>query len=332
MILNIQDIHTLFHSFSNIKALVIGDLMTDAYMWGTVDRISPEAPVPVIQVTKREERPGGAANVALNLISLGAKVAVAGAIGNDDIGNRLDALLTDAQIDATPSTRVDRPTTCKTRIIGGSQQMLRVDEEDTAYLSHAEEEDLLRRISNHILNGVDLIIFEDYNKGVLSSRVISTCIDLANKHGIITAVDPKFRNFMAYKHVTLFKPNLKELRQGLNMDIDYRNEDDLIKASNRLFEELHCDHVLITLSELGIYVRDGQRSIRIPAHQREIADVSGAGDTVISIASVCLAAGTSVEFAGALSNIGGGLVCESVGVVPIHKERLLSEAIKIFGA
>ncbi len=326
-------LHQLFNNFKECRVLVVGDIMTDAYIWGNVNRISPEAPVPVLEPKQKEERPGGAANVALNLVSLGAQVFLAGVTGADDAGQRLTNLLHNLNINTQAIISCNRPTTVKTRLIANNQQMIRIDEEVTADLTTEEENELLQSVEN-ILNThkIDLIIFEDYNKGVLTEHVIQQIIAWANNRNIVTAVDPKFKNFFLYKNVTLFKPNLKELQKGLGKTIDNKDENSLIKLCAELTNELNCNTILVTLSESGMFVYQNNGSFRIPAHVRNIADVSGAGDTVISIAALCLACKTDIETAVALANLGGGLVCEKVGVVSLTQEQLLQEAQIVFKA
>ncbi|MFT6845520.1 MAG: rfaE bifunctional protein kinase chain/domain [Flavobacteriales bacterium] len=328
--MNKEEILGLFEQFNQQRVLVIGDVMIDSYYWGKVERISPEAPVPVVSVHNKENRLGGAANVALNLKALGATPIMASVVGADHYGQLFQSLLTDldlSNIGISPS--MERPTTVKTRIISSGQQMIRVDEETTKYLSDQEETDLLKRI-NHILDHdkIDVIIFEDYNKGVLTKNLIKTIVDKANSMGIPTTVDPKNKHFFTYKNVTLFKPNLKELKEGLKKDFDKSDTQALENSVAELHQRLNHKISLITLSELGVYVNDGNSS-HIPAHIRNISDVSGAGDSVISVASLCLACQTPTVFMAALSNLAGGLVCEKIGVVPIDKNLLLTEALKL---
>jgi rfaE bifunctional protein kinase chain/domain len=322
-------IPALFDTFRTTRVLVVGDVMMDAYVWGKVSRISPEAPVPVVHIQKREERLGGAANVALNLVALGAQVSVAGVAGNDHAGQRLLALLKEQGMDAGCMITGQRPTTVKTRIISGSQQMLRIDDEHDGDISAAEEDALIHGVLQRMNEGIDLVVLEDYNKGVFTPRVIRAITEAAAQKGIISVVDPKFRHFLEYRNVTLFKPNLKELREGLGMRVDPHSMEDLIAAADRLFEALNCGNIMITLSEAGVFVRDHREAKRIPAHVRNIADVSGAGDTVISVVGLCLAAGLPLAEAAGLANLAGGLVCEKVGVVPVDRDQLLMEALNL---
>ncbi len=320
-------INNIFDRFNKLKALVIGDVMIDGYILGDVNRISPEAPVPVLDVKSTDDRLGGAANVVLNLKSLGATPIMCSVIGDDNNGKKLfdlfhkDGLSTEGMV-----VSKDRRTTIKTRVIANHQQMLRVDEEDSYALSLEEENTLLKTIKDIInSNDIDVIIFEDYNKGVLTKKVISSIIDIANKQNIPTTVDPKKDNFFEYKNVTLFKPNLKELKEGLNLKIDYSSNKSIIDAIRVLESKLNNKLSLVTLSERGVVITDKTNQYLIPAHIRNIADVSGAGDTVISVASLCLALGIDLDKIAEISNLAGGLVCEEVGVVPINKGLLERE-------
>ncbi len=321
-------IDQLFESFNDLKVLVIGDVMIDAYLWGRVDRISPEAPVPVITVTEREDRLGGAANVALNVAAMGAQPIVCAIAGTDAKGEILTELLEKRGLSSKGVVHsASRPTTVKSRVISGHQHIVRVDEESTRALDAEEERAFLENLEVIIREEKpDVVIFEDYNKGLLTPKVIAHAIELSSNAGIPTAVDPKKANFFSYKGVTLFKPNLKELREGLKVEFDKKDQKALRQAVDQLEAEINNRISLITLSEEGVYVKDGDKENRIPAHIRNISDVSGAGDTVISVAALCLARNTDSAFLAALANLAGGLVCERVGVVPIDREQLLKEA------
>lgn len=323
-----EGIDQLFESFADLKVLVIGDVMIDAYLWGKVDRISPEAPVPVITVTEREDRLGGAANVALNVAAMGAKPIVCAIAGKDAKGDTLATLLEKRGLSSRGIVYSGtRPTTIKSRVISGHQHIVRVDEESTRPLAAEEESAFIKNLERIIQDEKpDVVIFEDYNKGLLTANVISRAIELCSNADIPTAVDPKKANFFSYKGVTLFKPNLKELREGLKVDFDKKDQHGLRNAVDQLEAEIQNRISLITLSEEGVYVKDGEIENRIPAHIRNISDVSGAGDTVISVAALCLARKTDSAFLAALANLAGGLVCERVGVVPIDRDQLLKEA------
>lgn len=317
--------------FRGINALVVGDVMLDAYLWGRVDRISPEAPVPVVQVTRRSARLGGAANVALNLRALGATTWVASAIGNDQHADQLFLLFGEEKLPTNGLLRLnDRTTTVKTRVISGSQHVVRVDEEVEHDLAPNHEQLFLHHTIQLIRDKKpDVIIFEDYDKGVLTPGVIAGITALAKEQGIPTAVDPKSRHFFDYREVDLFKPNLKELREGLKLDLPAGNIE-LLRAAVRMLEaKLANKASLITLSELGIYAHRGGEETVLPAHRRTITDVSGAGDSVIAVASLCLAIGLPLPQIAAWANLAGGLVCEHVGVVPVDPTSLLNEALRL---
>jgi rfaE bifunctional protein kinase chain/domain len=328
--MNKEELVQLFSKFDSLTALVIGDVMIDAYYWGKVERISPEAPVPVVQVQKKENRLGGAANVALNIKNLGAKAIICSVVGDGLHGDFFRAALkenafsTEGIIDSP-----ERMTTVKTRVISQGHHLLRVDEEITTPLSATDERHLLDCIRAVMSRQkIDVIIFEDYNKGVLTEKVIATVIAWAKEKNIPTTVDPKKDNFFEYKSVSLFKPNLKELKEGLKLEFEKSNIDALKHAIIQLEEQLGNDVTLVTLSEQGVISKDAKGFHHEPAHPREIMDVSGAGDTVIAVASLALAAGAESTDIASLSNLAGGLVCEKVGVVPVDKPTLLNEAIQ----
>ncbi len=318
----------IFDKFNQLNILIIGDVMIDAYLWGKVERISPEAPVPIVAVTKKEKRMGGAANVALNIHALGANPILCSVIGDDASGKDFIELLQQEGITAEGIlTAKNRPTTVKTRIIGHHQQILRIDEETDKAILVTETNSLLEKITHFVsTQKIDAIVFEDYDKGVITSSLITAVVALAQKNNIPTVVDPKKRNFNDYKGVTLFKPNLKELKEGLKLELD-GNMESIAKAVAQLRSALQAEMVMVTLSELGVYIDTGKAQHHIAAHIRDITDVSGAGDTVVSVATAGLAAGLSADKFAALANLAGGLVCEKIGVVPIDKTQLLQEAL-----
>jgi rfaE bifunctional protein kinase chain/domain len=330
-----MSLDSIFENFDTLTALVIGDVMIDSYLWGKVDRISPEAPVPVVSLKNRESRLGGAANVALNLKSLGAKTIMCSVVGNDKESETLIQMFEEQNIDVRGIIHSkDRPTTIKHRILAGSQHLLRIDSETTKPISDAQSNQLINKVKELALEA-DVIIFEDYDKGVLNEKVISELIDFANQNNIPTIIDPKKRNFWSYKNATLFKPNLKELQEGLGRNIDVRDtnldnlsESDIAIAVGQLAQKMQLKSVLITLSEHGVYIANETESHKIHAHKREISDVSGAGDTVVSIAGLCMALKLPLRTVAELANLGGGLVCESLGVVPIDKLLFKQEAKK----
>lgn len=317
----------LFDSFSSIKVGVIGDLMLDNYMWGKVERISPEAPVPVVALHHKEYRIGGAGNVALNCHSMGASVAILSVCGNDEEYERLIKLLEDEKIDTSFLLKSsERITTSKTRIISRNQQMLRLDAELTNDLNSKDEKALFEKVQSYIeTEKPDVIIFEDYNKGVLTEKLIQDVIAVCEKAGVITAVDPKRKNFFSYKNADIFKPNLKEVKEGLNMLFDDVDEPLLKNIHKELAMVLNHKISFITLSEKGVYFQKENMSAVIPSHIRSISDVSGAGDTVIAVASIVYAATKNIQLMAEIANIAGGLVCEEVGTVAISKEKLLKE-------
>ena len=327
--MNKKQIQSLFESFNRLNVLIIGDVMVDTYVWENVNRISPEAPVPIVAVTKKESRLGGAANVALNIKAMEATPILCSVIGDDENGKAFLNLLRQQDLTAKGILiSKERTTTCKTRIIGNKHQMLRVDEEVIDNTSVKITNQLFASVSKIITSQkIDAIIFEDYDKGVITPSLIQKVVELANKLGIPTTVDPKKNNFLSYKNVTLFKPNLRELKEGLHIEIPHINKAELRKAVDILNKKISAKQVLITLSEKGVFVSEAKKYFHLPAHIRSIADVSGAGDTVISVATLCLAMKTSAEFLAAVSNLAGGLVCEKVGVVSIDKKQLLHEAV-----
>lgn len=323
-----MSINEIFERFNELNVLIIGDVMIDAYTWGKVERISPEAPVPVVNVSHREIRLGGAGNVVLNVQALGAKAIICSVVGADSYGNSLLNLLTEKGLSTEGIIQSPtRITTVKERIIAGSQQVVRVDTETDKLISEQERNDLLDKVKE-LATTADVIIFEDYDKGVLSPELIKAITDFANEQQIPTVVDPKKRNFLHYRETTLFKPNLKELKEGLNIHFDVNNPTELSQAVTHLKETLALKGAFITLSEKGVYIDAANQQVHIPAHIRKIADVSGAGDTVISIAACCVALDLNPSLVAGLANLGGGLVCESLGVVPINKALLLEEALK----
>lgn len=318
----------VFQAFASLKVVILGDVMLDSYIYGKAERISPEAPVPIVHVNRREQRLGGAANVALNVAALGANPVLCSIIGNDLGGDAIVQLLDQARIPSLGIIRsVDRITTIKERVLAGSQHMLRVDTEINHELNRVEENSLISQVSK-LAKDADVVIFQDYDKGAINPVIIKKVVEFCNENGILTVVDPKKNNFLNYNQVSLFKPNLKELREGMKVDLDIKERDQIIKEVARLRSRMSFDLALVTLSEHGMLLYDGQDNHFLSAHVRSISDVSGAGDTVISIAALGLAVGINPKLMAELANLGGGLVCEHLGVVPINKRELLSEAVK----
>ena len=323
-----MNLEVIFDSFNAMKVAIVGDVMLDSYVMGKVHRMSPEAPVPVLLLDKEEHRLGGAANVALNLKALGAEVYVCSVIGTDTVATIFQQLLSEAKIQNQEILQSeDRKTTVKTRVLSGTQHVLRIDQEDTSDISKSLEDALIKATKHRIDLGIDALIFEDYNKGVLTHRVITELIAYAKEKGVKTTVDPKKDNFLSYRGVNLFKPNLKEIKEGLDVNIDVVNHpNSLVDGAKKLRETLDHELTLITLSEHGVFIENGSTWKIIPAHLREITDVSGAGDTVIAVATLCLIAGLTPTEIASIANLSGGLVCEHSGVVSVDKAALLNEA------
>ncbi|HJS54456.1 MAG TPA: PfkB family carbohydrate kinase [Chitinophagaceae bacterium] len=317
----------LFNDFKSLKVGVIGDVMLDTYIWGKVDRISPEAPVPIVSLHHKEQRIGGAGNVALNCVSLGARVFMLGITGSDEEARELEQLMKENLIDTTGLVKsAVRATTSKTRIISRNQQMMRLDAEITDDLDKEDEKALLEKLSQFIeQEDPDILIFEDYNKGLLTEKVIEEAIALCRASGVITAVDPKRKNFFSYQGVDIFKPNLKEVQDGLNLLLETSDLNQLRNIHEQLQKQLQHKVSLITLSERGIFYQQLQNAAIIPSHLRNVSDVSGAGDTVIAVAAMVYAVTKNAHLMAEIANIAGGLVCEEVGTVAVDREKLLRE-------
>jgi len=309
------------------RIIVFGDLMVDEYLWGEVTRISPEAPVPIVNISQEQVRFGGAANVAYNLLGLTAVPVLVGVIGKDRMGSIFREMLAEKQLPSDGIVETsDRPTTVKTRIIGNDQHIARVDKERTDPLSPELQQELFQRVLN-IIDEVDAIIIQDYNKGVVQPNLVARIIDLANRRGKFVTVDPKFENFLSFKNVTVFKPNIKETEEALAVRI--HDEAELIRAGKRLLKELNSQAVLITRGSKGmaLFESDGQVTL-VGTRARKVADVSGAGDTVIATLTYALCGSASVKEAVYLSNFAAGLVCEEVGVVPVEQDKLVRSVLR----
>ncbi len=328
-----ESISRLFNGFNNLRVLVIGDVMVDAYLFGKVERISPEAPVPVVAVQHRSNRPGGAANVALNIKALGAEPILCSVIGKDQKGTEFLDILRSNKLPVNGILEsAERITTTKFRVIGNKTQMLRVDEEMTTELNRREKALLIHRIEQILeFDKIDVVVFQDYNKGVISAGLISRIVGLAREKKIPTVVDPKHKNFLNYRNVDLFKPNLKELFEGINMRFESPGVEQVKNAAIKLQQKIEAELLLVTLSEKGVFIRSRSEENEhlVAAHLRNIADVSGAGDTVLSVAALCMALKQDAYNIAAISNIAGGLVCEEVGVVPIDKNKLHDEVLRV---
>jgi len=322
-----ENFQRLFDSFTTLKVGVIGDVMLDTYMWGRVDRISPEAPVPVVVLDEKEYRIGGAGNVALNCHSLGSQVFILSVTGDDNEGLLLQELFEESLIDTSYLIKSPaRVTTNKTRIISRNQQMMRLDAEITADLDKSDEEKLLEQVRAFIqTEDPDVMIFEDYNKGILTEKVIGETIKLCKETGVITAIDPKRKNFFSYHNADIFKPNLIEVKQALNILFDEVSDSFLSKIHLELRNILEHKISFITLSDKGVFYQKNGNASLIPSHLRNIADVSGAGDTVIAVAALVYAVTQNVHLMAEVANIAGGMVCEEVGTVAIDKTKLQNE-------
>lgn len=312
--------------FQKLHVLVIGDLMLDVYQSGNVNRISPEAPVPIVNIKKSFERLGGAANVCQNIISLGAKCSVVGMVGNDRAGKTIKSLFVENSINSDQVIVSDsRPTTTKTRIIADDQQVVRIDKEEKLLITNSEEDKILYNLKK-IINEIDVIVLQDYNKGLLTENLIKKIVKISNKNSKFIFVDPKFDNFFAYRDVLLFKPNKKETEKKLGFALN--SIENINRAAKMIKKKLHCKNILITLGENGmLLLSDDDQYFKIQTRARKVHDVSGAGDTVISTLALFYTAGYSLAQSTVIANIAAGKVCEYIGVVPI-KFNDLNNAIK----
>lgn len=327
MTISKEELNKYLKSFKQKNVLIVGDVMVDSYLLGKVNRISPEAPIPVVSVTEREYRLGGAANVALNLSALGAKAYLCSVIGDDEKGRIFDDLLNKRGLSNKGIIiSNNRKTTVKTRVISGGQHLLRVDDEDSYPIEKEIRDRLLIKLKELVNDiNIDVIIFEDYDKGVITPALISAICDFASSKNIITTVDPKKTNFEYYQNVSLFKPNFKEFTEGTKTDIGKGDLRSIELHANDFINKNNIGILLLTLSEKGVFIANKENSVHFPAEIRDISDVSGAGDTVISVASLLLASGANINEIAYISNIAGGLVCEKTGVVPINCDDLLNE-------
>lgn len=316
--------------FKNKKILIIGDVMLDTYLYGNVERISPEAPVPIINIKEKVDKLGGAANVSLNIKNLGSEPILCSIIGNDLNGNILKDLLEKSEIKSDFILKSnDRKTTNKTRLIGNNTQIGRFDHESTHDLIYNDFKNLVRNLELIIdKENIDIILIQDYDKGVIDSNMINKITNLSQTEKIPIIVDPKKKNFNFYKNVKLFKPNFKELKDGLNLENSTMNSNEILNFGSKELHKRGIEILFVTLGEDGIYIsyNYGKDCAFIEGIKRSISDVSGAGDTVISIISTLICnEELSVYDIAKISNIAGSLVCEESGVVPINKEKLLKE-------
>jgi rfaE bifunctional protein kinase chain/domain len=319
-------LNDIFSAINGKKILVLGDIMIDEYLWGKVNRLSPEAPVPIIEIEDESLRFGGGANVALNLKTLGCEPIIIGVTGNDRMGEIFLNMLSDSQmrVDGIVQTK-ERPTTVKTRIIGENQHIARVDREKTDSISESVFSNIKSKLDD-ILPETEAVILQDYNKGLLTKELIEYCITKANEKNKIITVDPKFINFMEYKNVTVFKPNVKETAQALACILD--TEEDIQNAGKELKQRLQAKNILLTLGARGMaLITESDEYAHVNAKTRKVADVSGAGDTVISTLTAALAAGANIKEAASMANYAAGIVCEEVGIVPIYPDRLKKEIL-----
>jgi D-glycero-beta-D-manno-heptose-7-phosphate kinase len=313
---------TIQKSFAGKRIAVIGDLMLDRYFWGKVTRISPEAPVPIVEIEEDSTRLGGAANVANNIASLGGVPVMIGVVGKDTGAELLRNLMTEKgfPIDGIVVDN-SRPTTMKTRVIAHGQHVVRIDQEEKVDLNTDVRSQVYSNLKNHI-DSLDGIILEDYNKGVLTKDLILSVVRLAKDKKKIIAVDPKFNNFFEYQGVTIFKPNRKEAEEALGRRL--HSLTDMETAARELLTKLNAENILLTLGENGMILLEHNGSLaHVETKARHVADVSGAGDTVIATLTMAMVAGASMRESAALANYAGGIVCGEVGIVPIEKGFLI---------
>jgi len=317
----------IIRAFSGKKILVVGDLILDRYLFGMVTRISPEAPVPIVDVVSESFLLGGSANVANNVISLGGRATVAGVIGKGTAGKVLQNLLAEKAVDTSGVIEDRRPTTVKTRVIAHNQQVVRFDKEDRRKLDGKSLTGMLSYLKEAVA-AHDAVVISDYSKGVITATVVEHIMKFARPHTTFVAVDPKVGHFHFYKNVSLVTPNLMEASQGAGVEI--RDERSLIKAGKSLILRLSCKSVLITRSEDGMSLFKkvpGKRTIAVehfPTVAKKVYDVTGAGDTVIATFSLAVAAGASLEQAAVIANHAAGIVVGEVGTATASPERLLA--------
>jgi D-glycero-beta-D-manno-heptose-7-phosphate kinase len=321
------DFPGFFERIRNKRVLIIGDVMIDTYLWGKVDRISPEAPVPIVSEIVEESRLGGAANVALNVKALGAVPILCSVIGGDERGSLFIDLMEEQNLSDVGITVDDyRVTTQKTRVISGFKHLLRIDEEIGNPLSKRVQKNFVELVLGLIeTGGIEAIIFQDYDKGVVTKAIIARVVNLANRMKIPVMADPKFRNFMEYSSIAIFKPNFKEFVRGVKSDASKTDIARLAEEGEQLRSRQKIDALMVTLSSNGILVMESGGHLHVPAVKRDVKDVSGAGDTVISVLALCYACGMSFRQAAAVANLAGGQVCEKSGVVPVDREQLVGE-------
>jgi rfaE bifunctional protein kinase chain/domain len=325
-----QKLRKIFKNSKGKRIAVIGDVMLDKYVYGDVSRISPEAPVQVVDIKSTDYKLGGAANVANNIKTLEAEPVLIGAIGDDYEGDHFLETMKRQKL-TTRGIFKDRtrPTTSKTRVIAGSQHVIRIDSEIKMDIMGRAAEDMFRFLKTN-LSSFESVILQDYNKGVLSKGIIHRIITLCKSKGKPVYVDPKFDNFFEYKDVTIFKPNRKEIQDALGIRID--GDDSAFDAGQKLMEVINCEWLILTRGEKGMMLFDKEKGklvvYNIPTRALKVADVSGAGDTVISTLAVTLSGGANIKEAIVLANYAAGHVCEAVGIVPIYKKDLINSMIE----
>jgi rfaE bifunctional protein kinase chain/domain len=323
--IEIEKLEQILQSFKAKKIVVLGDLMIDHYLWGHIDRISPEAPVPIVDVQTQEFRLGGAANVVNNILTLSAVPIMIGVVGNDAYARELLTLCKRSSIKTDFILRdPDRPTTTKSRIFAAKQQIIRYDTESRVDISEKMSAEIIAHLERLLPNS-DALILEDYNKGLLTHHIIEKSIEIANKHNIPVTVDPKFKNLSSYRNCTVFKPNLSELQKFLNIEI--KTDTDLENATRELFDKINPRYLVITLGEKGLKVYDRDKNVfHIPTFAREVFDVSGAGDTVISVLTLCLSVGCDIKSSAIIANHAAGAVCGKRGINPATVEDIIMSA------
>ncbi len=319
---SVDRLKDIFGNLLGKRIAVVGDLMVDRYFWGSVMRVSPEAPVPVVEVESESSRLGGAANVGNNISSLGGVPLLIGVIGDDEGGVLLRSLVHEAGFsDEGIIVDASRPTTVKTRVIAHHQHVVRIDQEVKTEIDAAIRERILSVLKEDI-NGISGIVIQDYNKGVMTHDLIREISNLARETRTVVTVDPKFNNFFEYKNVSVFKPNRKETEEALGKRLT--TVKDIEAAGRELLKRLNADSILLTLGEQGMTLVESSGEIsHVPTKARKVADVSGAGDTVISTLTMAMAAGASIREAASLANLAGGIVCGEVGIIPIDRQILL---------
>ncbi|MGD0210254.1 MAG: D-glycero-beta-D-manno-heptose-7-phosphate kinase [Desulfomonilia bacterium] len=323
-------LNLIFDAMKSKNIMVIGDLMLDEYIWGKVERISPEAPVPVVEVQSELFKLGGAGNVANNLLGLGAQVIIIAVKGNDRQGDILEGILTDLKI-STDSIFTDhkRGTTVKTRIIAHTQQVARIDKENTSLITDAMLKKIVFSYRDR-LKKIDALIISDYGKGMVSKKLINQVVPLARAHGITVCVDPKERNFSHYKNVSVITPNIKELSFGAGIKIE--DYDHIIQAARKVKDMLNCNMILVTRGEHGmsLFAEDSDPT-DIPTTAKAVFDVTGAGDTVIACFTLALASGATPKEAAIIANVAAGLVVAQVGAASVPWEKLSQVCMEEIG-